>query len=264
MRMWRGVLISSARCAASIHLSLENFIGERDEPLKTLNYIGLALCQLFVSWSAVDGPLVRWANPQSFFSPRTPTKKTPNSPIKLEAPPLEILTLAKRSLWETNAFGQLWPRPDDISTGTPRVVVTIYGIASIISSTRQDVSVLSAVATTAPARAALRRRGCLLGEEGRRRRRVAEESEEEDEDDVEDDDDMDELSDDSDADTQKKGASRFMLIRSLPRARKRVMPEGPSKVKSAKDKRFDELDATITAIQNGQKINDWGSIANGK
>ena len=39
--------------------------------------------------------------------------------------------------------------------------------------------------------------------------------------------------------------------------------EGATKVKSAKDKRFDELEATIATIQNRQKIDDWGSIANG-
>ncbi len=34
-------------------------------------------------------------------------------------------------------------------------------------------------------------------------------------------------------------------------------------VKSAKDKRFEELEATVKAIENGEKINDWGSIAGG-
>ncbi|RQM06431.1 hypothetical protein DH86_00002274 [Scytalidium sp. 3C] len=32
-------------------------------------------------------------------------------------------------------------------------------------------------------------------------------------------------------------------------------------VKSAKDKRLEELEATVKAIENGQKINDWGSIS---
>lgn len=34
-------------------------------------------------------------------------------------------------------------------------------------------------------------------------------------------------------------------------------------VKSAKDKRFEELETTIKHIDNGKKINDWGSIATG-
>ena len=34
-------------------------------------------------------------------------------------------------------------------------------------------------------------------------------------------------------------------------------------MKSAKDKRYEELEATIKAIENGQKINDWGSISMG-
>lgn len=34
-------------------------------------------------------------------------------------------------------------------------------------------------------------------------------------------------------------------------------------VKSAKDKRLEELEATSKAIENGKKINDWGSISAG-
>ncbi|KAK3313742.1 eukaryotic translation initiation factor 3 subunit 8 N-terminus-domain-containing protein [Apodospora peruviana] len=74
-------------------------------------------------------------------------------------------------------------------------------------------------------------------------------------------DESDEESSDSDAGDHKKGTSRFLLdVESSESEESDV--EGTTKVKSAKDKRFDELEATITAIQNGQKINDWGSIAN--
>jgi translation initiation factor 3 subunit C len=34
-------------------------------------------------------------------------------------------------------------------------------------------------------------------------------------------------------------------------------------VKSAKDKRLEELEGTVKAIDNGKKINDWGSISAG-
>ncbi|KAK5653162.1 hypothetical protein OQA88_9261 [Cercophora sp. LCS_1] len=80
-----------------------------------------------------------------------------------------------------------------------------------------------------------------------------EESEEEDE-------ESESESSDSDAGAQKKGLSRFLVEASSESEESDV--EGTTKVKSAKDKRFDELEATITVIQNGQKINDWGSIAN--
>lgn len=83
-----------------------------------------------------------------------------------------------------------------------------------------------------------------------------EESEEEEGEDVESE------SSDSDAGPQKKGLSRFLLDQASSESEESDI-EGTTKVKSAKDKRFDELEATITAIQNGQKINDWGSISNG-
>lgn len=89
------------------------------------------------------------------------------------------------------------------------------------------------------------------------------EDSDEDSEEEEDEDDEDEESSDSDAGPQKKGLSRFLLDQASSESEESDV-EGTTKVKSAKDKRFDELDATITAIQNGQKINDWGSIANGR
>ncbi|KAH8879888.1 eukaryotic translation initiation factor 3 subunit C [Thozetella sp. PMI_491] len=82
-----------------------------------------------------------------------------------------------------------------------------------------------------------------------------------DDDDVEADEPEDSSSDD-DADAGKKGASRFFVDQASSESEAESDLEGPSKVKSAKDKRFDELETTITTIQNGQKINDWGSISN--
>ncbi|KAK0723006.1 eukaryotic translation initiation factor 3 subunit 8 N-terminus-domain-containing protein [Lasiosphaeria miniovina] len=66
---------------------------------------------------------------------------------------------------------------------------------------------------------------------------------------------------DSDADQKKKGLSRFLVDQDSSESEESD-GEITAKVKSAKDKRFDELEATITGIQNGQKINDWGSISN--
>jgi translation initiation factor 3 subunit C len=39
--------------------------------------------------------------------------------------------------------------------------------------------------------------------------------------------------------------------------------EGKRVVKSAKDKRLQEIEATSKAIENGGKINDWAVISNG-
>ncbi|KAK3334040.1 eukaryotic translation initiation factor 3 subunit 8 [Cercophora scortea] len=84
-----------------------------------------------------------------------------------------------------------------------------------------------------------------------------------DSEDESDDDNADEESEssDSDAGQQKKGLSRFLVDQESSESEEEEV-EGTTKVKSAKDKRFDELEATVNAIQNGQKINDWGSISN--
>jgi len=70
-----------------------------------------------------------------------------------------------------------------------------------------------------------------------------------------------ESSEDEDED-KPKGLSRFLLDQDSSESEEEDV-EATTKVKSAKDKRFDELEATITGIQNGQKINDWHLIANG-
>lgn len=40
--------------------------------------------------------------------------------------------------------------------------------------------------------------------------------------------------------------------------------EEKGQVKSAKDKRYGELGQTMKAIENGSKIGDWNTVANGK
>lgn len=87
-----------------------------------------------------------------------------------------------------------------------------------------------------------------------------EEKEEQESSEEEEEEDEEEESSDDEVGAQK-GVNRFLVDISSESEESDV--EGTTKVKSAKDKRFDELEATITAIQNGQKINDWGSIANG-
>ncbi|CAK7218071.1 Translation initiation factor 3 subunit c [Sporothrix curviconia] len=91
-----------------------------------------------------------------------------------------------------------------------------------------------------------------------------EEIDEVDDDDSEDDDDDDDDDDDSDSDSDSdgdkpRGANAFLLDAASDSDSEGDEPT--AKVKSAKDKRFDELDATITSIENAQKINDWGSIS---
>lgn len=84
-------------------------------------------------------------------------------------------------------------------------------------------------------------------------------SEEEEEEEEEEGSDAD-SDDDSDA-GKAKGASRFLEGWS---ESEESDTEQTTKVKSAKDKRHDELEATITTITNAEKINDWNIISNGK
>jgi translation initiation factor 3 subunit C len=80
-------------------------------------------------------------------------------------------------------------------------------------------------------------------------------------DDDQDDDDSD--SDDSD-DGKKTGANKFLKTGDSDSESESGSDEERVKtVKSAKDKRLEELEASIKAIENGQKINDWGSISTG-
>lgn len=67
---------------------------------------------------------------------------------------------------------------------------------------------------------------------------------------------------DSDSDDEeggKTGASRF--LREASDDSESDEEDKVTVVKSAKDKRFDELEATIRLIENAQKISDWGVIS---
>ncbi|KAL0931071.1 eukaryotic translation initiation factor 3 subunit 8 [Colletotrichum truncatum] len=85
-----------------------------------------------------------------------------------------------------------------------------------------------------------------------------EEHDQEEDSDEEDEDESDEDSSDSD-DGQKAGASRF--LRDVSSESEDSEDEERVKVKSAKDKRIEELEATIKLIENGQKNGDWASIS---
>jgi hypothetical protein len=86
-------------------------------------------------------------------------------------------------------------------------------------------------------------------------------ADEEDSDEEEDDDDEDSSSEDEDG-VKKTGANRF--FRDAESESDESSDEDRAKVvKSAKDKRLEELEGTVKAIENGQKISDWGVISNG-
>jgi DNA-binding NarL/FixJ family response regulator len=69
------------------------------------------------------------------------------------------------------------------------------------------------------------------------------------------------VSDDSE-DVKKGGANWFLKDASSESEDSDEEVRG--KVKSAKDKRLDELDASIKQIENGQKNGDWTLISNGR
>ncbi|KAL2753305.1 hypothetical protein ACRALDRAFT_2111346 [Sodiomyces alcalophilus JCM 7366] len=79
-----------------------------------------------------------------------------------------------------------------------------------------------------------------------------------DEDDSDDDDESEEDSSDDDGEP-KAGASRF--LRDADSDSDESEDDERVKVKSAKDKRFEEMEATIKLIENGQKNGDWASIS---
>jgi translation initiation factor 3 subunit C len=93
-------------------------------------------------------------------------------------------------------------------------------------------------------------------EEEEQKSDVEDSSEEEDEDEEQESDE--ESTDDEGA--AKKGANRFMVSDDESESDESDAEE-THKVKSAKDKRFDELEATINSITNGQKNGDWSLIS---
>ena len=74
----------------------------------------------------------------------------------------------------------------------------------------------------------------------------------------EDDEDGDDDSSSSDEEGGKTGASRF--LREASDEDSESDEEKVHVVKSAKDKRFDELEGTIRQIENAEKIGDWNSV----
>ena len=85
----------------------------------------------------------------------------------------------------------------------------------------------------------------------------AEESSSEDEDAEEDDDESSSSSDEG----GKRGVSKF--LRDVASSDESEDEDKVTVVKSAKDKRLEELEAVVKTIDNAVKINDWGSIATG-
>ncbi|KAG6038493.1 Translation initiation factor 3 subunit c [Claviceps sp. Clav32 group G5] len=95
----------------------------------------------------------------------------------------------------------------------------------------------------------------LYSDEEKRQRQGAEQDDSDDSDDMNDSDD----SDDSSSDDGAGGANRF--LRDAASDSESEEEEVRAKVKSAKDKRLDELDASIKLIENGQKNGDWTLIS---
>ncbi|KAI1170142.1 eukaryotic translation initiation factor 3 subunit 8 N-terminus-domain-containing protein [Nemania sp. FL0916] len=88
---------------------------------------------------------------------------------------------------------------------------------------------------------------------------VEESEEEESEEDEDEDEESEEESSDEEG-VKKTGASRF--LRGESSESEDSDEDQPKTVKSAKDKRFAELEATIDTIEKKQKINDWGAVSN--
>ncbi|KAK7191164.1 Translation initiation factor 3 subunit c [Paraphaeosphaeria sporulosa] len=70
--------------------------------------------------------------------------------------------------------------------------------------------------------------------------------------------DEDESEEDSDSDDDAQGANRF--LKGGASDSESDEDEGAKVLKSAKDKRFEELEGTIRLIENAEKINDWAVI----
>ncbi|TDZ37024.1 Eukaryotic translation initiation factor 3 subunit C [Colletotrichum spinosum] len=87
----------------------------------------------------------------------------------------------------------------------------------------------------------------------------AEEIDQEEDSDEEEEDEDDSDDDSSDEDGEKGGAARF--LRDASSESEDSEDEERVKVKSAKDKRIEELESTIKLIENGQKNGDWASIS---
>jgi translation initiation factor 3 subunit C len=91
------------------------------------------------------------------------------------------------------------------------------------------------------------------------------EEEEDEEQEESEEDEEDEESDESSSDEEGAkgiGAKRFFKTEGSESGASSD-EETTKVVKSAKDKRLEELEATVKQIENGEKINDWGLISAG-
>lgn len=86
-------------------------------------------------------------------------------------------------------------------------------------------------------------------------------SEEESDEDEEASDDEDESSSDSEG-PGKSGVSKF--LRDQVSSDESEDEDKVTIVKSAKDKRLEELESVVKLIENAEKINDWSSISTGQ
>lgn len=94
--------------------------------------------------------------------------------------------------------------------------------------------------------------------------REVEDSEDESEEEDSEEEDEDEDDSSSDDDVKGTGASRFLKPTSGgDDSDESDSDEGERTVKSAKDKRFEELQGTISKIENAQKNQDWSIISAG-
>lgn len=66
----------------------------------------------------------------------------------------------------------------------------------------------------------------------------------------------------SEEETGRTGASRFM--RDVSESEESEDEDRVTVVKSAKDKRLEELESTVKLIENAEKINDWAVISTGE
>jgi translation initiation factor 3 subunit C len=85
----------------------------------------------------------------------------------------------------------------------------------------------------------------------------------EEESDEEGEEESEESSSDEEGDGKLKGLNRFIKGGGESESEESSDEDRAKVVKSAKDKRLEELESTVKAIENGQKINDWGSISTG-
>ena len=101
----------------------------------------------------------------------------------------------------------------------------------------------------------------LLTEEEESEDKQQDDSDDSDEESEDDDDDDD--SGDSDGDGPRKGGANWFL-KDASSESEDSDDEVRAKVRSAKDKRLDELDSSIKLIENGQKNGDWTLISGGE